>query len=102
MVTLTYRVAFSGTQQTSVSIASADADGQVRVTISGLLENARLMAAYYDKDGRMLGVDVQKVKAGTGTVQMNVPVSGAPAKVSVFLLDQEQKPLVPRADVELK
>ena len=98
---VTYSAAFSGTQQTSVSIASADADGQVSVTIRGLLENARLMAAYYDKDGRMLGVDVQEVKAGTGTVQMNVPVSGTAVKVSVFLLDHEQKPLVPSTDRQL-
>lgn len=99
---VTYRVAFSGTRQTTLAIASAGSDGKVEVTIRSLLENAMLTAAYYDEDGRLLGAKTQAVVAGIETARLTVPYSGTAAMVRVFLLDQEQKPLAPSADYPLK
>lgn len=64
------------------------------------MQDVTVLCAYYDPDGRMLGVRTQTVPSGKGqTLALEVPYSSA-ARVKILLLDEHYVPVCGCVSVE--
>jgi len=92
---VSYRVSTKSNEASSMTITSAGENGTVQVSFTKLEQNAMLMTAFYDEDGRLVGSQGSAVSAGAAGAKSTATLTGTPAFVRVFVLDPTtRKPLL--------